>query len=371
MRRALYLVHLYLGLSLGLLTVVLGLTGSLLVFRHEIDSALAPILLTVTPGRTRQPIPALVEAVNRAYPDDAIGTLNLPESREAAAEFWMRRGALRVYADPYTGRILGDRDADTSPMGWIFKVHTELFTGETGEKAAGFAGLTLVLLSLSGLFVWWPRKRQRFRDGLGVKRGASGKRLAYDLHRAAGFWASPFLALVGTTGAALVFPDQATALSHRLFSGAEAPKRPQADARGTPAPLAALVRAAQEAMPEGEFSRIVFPAKPREPIVLRKRTPNELHPNGMNYVFVDPVTARVLRVDRDTGERRAQTALNLRYPLHIGIYGGTATRVLHVAVGLTPAVLAVSGIVVWWNRRFRKKGRRGPAGDREIPEPLE
>jgi uncharacterized iron-regulated membrane protein len=359
LRRAIYLIHLYLGLSLGLVTVVLGLTGSLLVFRHEIDAALSPSLILVEPGRARLGPAELVSRVEAAYPDDQIKTLNVPSDSRHAVEFWMKRDAIKVYVDPYSGKVLGDRKDDRSLMGWIFKVHTELFSGHTGETVAGVSGLALVMLAATGLIVWWPRKRQKIVAGLKVKFGAGAKRTTYDLHRAVGFWACALLSLIGATGAALVFPDQAKAISYLVFAGQGAPGKPNST-QGTSKPVADLIASALTAMPEGEISRLMFPAKAGEPFIIRKRTPNEIHPNGMNYVFVDPVTAKVLRVDRDNGENPALSAMNLRYPLHIGLYAGNVSRVLHALVGLTPSLLAVTGVLVWWNRRFgkRKKLRR-------------
>ena len=359
MRRAIYLVHLYLGLSLGLVTVILGLTGSLLVFRHEIDAALSPSLILVEPAPRRVAPADMVSRVHAAYPEDQIRTLHVPSNPSHAVEFWMKRDAIKVFMDPYSGKILGDRKDDQSLMGWIFKVHTELFSGKTGETVAGISGLALVLLAFTGLIVWWPRKRQNLVAGMKVKIGAGTKRATYDLHRAVGFWACIFLMLVGATGAALVFPDQAKSISYLVFAGQNAPGKPKS-ADGVPKPVSALIASALSAMPEGEISRIMFPSKAGEPFIIRKRTSNELHPNGMNYIFVDPVTAKVLRVDRDNGENRALSAMNLRYPLHIGLYAGNVSRVLHALAGFTPGLLAVTGTLVWWNRRFgkRKKLRR-------------
>jgi len=354
LRRAIYLVHLYLGLSLGLVTVLLGLTGSLLVFRHEIDAALSPSLILVEPAAKRVHLAELVSRVEATYPNDQIRTLHVPSNPRHAIEFWMKQDAIKVYVDPYNGKILGDRKDDQSLMGWIFKVHTELFSGKTGETVAGISGLALVLLSATGLIVWWPRKRQKLVAGLKVKIGAGAKRTAYDLHRAVGFWACAFLIVIGATGAGLVFPDQAKSISYLVFAGMNAPGKSKS-AEGASKPVSVLIASAQTAMPEGEISRLMFPSKAGEPFIIRKRTPNELHPNGMNYIFIDPVTSKVLRVDRDHGDNRALSAMNLRYPLHVGLYAGNVSRVLHALAGLTPALLAATGILVWWNRRFGKK----------------
>jgi uncharacterized iron-regulated membrane protein len=105
--------------------------------------------------------------------------------------------------------------------------------------------------------------------------------------------------------------------------------------------------------------RVSFPAKPGAPVVVRKRLPGDLHPNGMSYVFLDPHTGNVLRVDRAADASRGQRLVNLRYPLHIGHWGGMATRLLHALAGLMPSLLFVTGCRLWWNRKLRQRAASG------------
>jgi len=362
LRRAVFVVHLWVGLSLGLLAAVIGVTGSLLVFRHEIDSRLAPALLRVEPVGYAQPPEAMLAAVERAYPEERVQHLMMPPGPTDAAEFWMRKGALRVFVDPYSGRVLGERRDDGGIMGRLFDFHTELLVGERGKTVVGIAGIGLIVLCLSGIVVWWPRGRQRLQDHLKVKWRAGRKRANYDLHRAGGFYASWLLVLVSLTGVALVFPDAAKAVVYRATGGGEVPKKPKAKPAEAQ-PAARLFAAANAALPEGIVRRISFPAKPGDPLVVRKRLDGETHPNGMNYIYVDPGSAEVLRVDFDSRGSAAQQAMNSRYPLHIGAWAGLFSKLLHAALGLMPAVLMVTGLVMWRQRlrRTRKSAAKPPA----------
>jgi uncharacterized iron-regulated membrane protein len=84
--------------------------------------------------------------------------------------------------------------------------------------------------------------------------------------------------------------------------------------------------------------------------VIRKRLSGDLHPNGMSYVYLDPYTAAVLRVDRSDAAPPGQWLMNLRYPVHIGHWGGLVTQCLHFIVGFMPSVLFVTGCRMWWKR---------------------
>jgi uncharacterized iron-regulated membrane protein len=112
-------------------------------------------------------------------------------------------------------------------------------------------------------------------------------------------------------------------------------------------------------MPGGRLSRVTLPTKAGEVLNVRKQFPHETHPNGMSAVMVDPGTGKVLRADPDISASAAQRAMNVRYPLHIGRWGGLPSRVLHAALGLVPGVLLVTGLLMWRRRLARRSVRKG------------
>ncbi len=325
MRRLLFNLHLVVGLSLGLLIAVMGLTGSLLVFRHEIDRVLYPHLLRAAPEQGGQSVPlqAVLETVRKADSGRAINYVFVARSAEETHELWLNGGALRVYVHPGTGRILGALNAERTPTGWLSALHTKLLSGETGERIIGYGGLGLLFLSLSGIVLWWPSRVRQLKERLRVKWDASGKRVNFDLHRSGGFYVAGLLALMALTGTSLAFGEWFTEAAHRLTRTPPRPKAPVVSASSDeePLPLDVVVRTANQALPAGEITRIALPSAPNAPLVVRKRLPGEMHPNGMSFIFVDPYRGRVLRLDSARHAAAGPRLLNLRYPLHIGLYG--------------------------------------------------
>lgn len=354
LRRLLFTLHLVVGVSAGLLLSLLGLTGSLLVFRHEIDSLLEPRLLTVAPCSAPASLDRIVAAVEAYRPEAKLQHLFLASGPSATHEAWFSGTTVRVYLDPCTAGVLGERDADWSAMGWLFALHTKLLSGERGESIVGWCGIALLFLTVSGLILWWPANYRQFRERLRVKWYASRKRINFDLHRTGGFYAAALLVLIALTGTTLVFKDTATAAAARLTNRSPAAKPtvtpPRAGATASPLSLSELLRMSETVLPGGVVRRISFPGKPDAPLLIRKRLPYELHPNGVNYLYLDPYTGAVLRVDRAAEGDAGQRFLNARYPLHIGLWGGLLTRLLHALAGLLPSVLFVTGLIMWWNR---------------------
>lgn len=360
LRQVIFIVHLYVGLTLGVLAAVLGLSGSLLVFRPELDALTSPSLLRVEEGQRYASADALAEAVRTAYPSSDFKTISYPRDRTGTVEFWMSKEGWRVYVNPYTAEVLGDRMEKENFFGWLFQLHTHFLGGDAGETVAGFAGVGLFTLSITGLVVWWPRKHQKVRDHLTIKWKSSGKRINYDLHRALGFYACAFLTVISVSGMGLIWDEPFKAAASKVAMDNPAPARPKVkDAGGTKKPLQELVDSVDKAMPGGRLSRIVLPSKPMDPVTIRKQFPHETHPNGLSAAFVDPYTAEVLRADPDLTASRSQKLMNMRYPLHIGRWAGTASRLLQVVLGFTPLTLLVTGVIMWWRRTRKKKGFGG------------
>ncbi|GLC28179.1 PepSY-associated TM helix domain-containing protein [Roseisolibacter agri] len=365
-------LHRALGLTAGLVLVVTGLSGSALVFREEIDRALNPHLLRVEPTAARAPLQAILDAAARAYPTEPATRVRMPRGPDGTYEVWLGAAPERyVYADPYRdGAILGARRPTEFLTGWLFLVHAHLLSGEAGHTVAGVAALLLVVLSASGLVVWWPRGGRgagsRWRAALTVARGAGGGRVTYDLHRAVGFYASALLLLAGVTGASLVFHEAFQRAAYWVTGTVAPPAVPSRVSAPTAAvaslPVDSLLARAVRAQPGGVISYLYLPTAPGQTFRVRQRLPGEQHPNGKSFVHVDPTAGRVVAAEDGARAAGGARLYSVLYPLHVGVLGGWPTRVLTVAAGLSLPLLAVTGFLVW-----RRRARRRHAGSGEVP----
>lgn len=374
-RKLIFNVHLWVGFTAGLLLVLAGLTGSVLVFDEEIDAALNPRLLRVSPAAERVSLQRVVTEVAAAYPDHPISYVRMPRAADQPFEV-TTAGAdpIEIFVDPYRGAVLGARGTTEGLINTLLDLHVHLLAGETGERVMGVVGLLTVLLVLTGVVVWWPGMR-RWWDGFTVRWRANWRRVNFDLHRAGGIWSAVFLAVTAATGAGLVFHDAFLAGANRLTGSAEVPAPPTVVPRPgvRPLPLDSLLRQADRALPGGTVTYVAFPSVPEAPLSVRKYFDTALHPNGRSFVYLDPWTGEALAVERALAAPAGMRALNLLYPLHIGSFGGLPVRIVYALLGLSPLVLFVSGVLMWWNRtqapRRRRRARPGPPADRRVPRP--
>lgn len=208
-RRALFQVHLWTGLALGLYVVVMSASGAAIVFRGELGRILTP-LRTVAPTGPRKTVKELTDIARQQYPRFTVTDVRVSTNPTAAAEiiFLTRAGRYRDRLfDPYTGQDLGDRVLrEPRSIEWLADLHDNLLGGTTGRTINGIGGMCFAVLCLTGAVIWWPGV-ERWRRSLTLRWNGSWRRFAWDAHSAMGFWLFGLLLLWAISGIYLVFPD--------------------------------------------------------------------------------------------------------------------------------------------------------------------
>jgi uncharacterized iron-regulated membrane protein len=194
LRRAFFQIHLWAGLIIGLYLIAVGVTGSILVFKEEAVSSLLPKLdRTISPGAPRADVDAVVNNLHAAYPRDSIAIVSLPTDHmpEYHAVALRREGSwgskLMMTIDPETGKVAGDINLTRSWLGFVHNLHIVLLMGTGGFIANGVGAVILLLVSLTGLVLWWPGAKS-WKRGFTVAFSKSWKRVNWDLHNTIGFY---------------------------------------------------------------------------------------------------------------------------------------------------------------------------------------
>jgi uncharacterized iron-regulated membrane protein len=214
-RRALFQVHLWTGLVLGLYIVFISLTGSAIVFRREMDQALCPRIVLVRRSAPHLSTAQLNAAAQRAFRrlphfNPALVQVRAPREPGAAVEAWYRvgnRGRLQRLIDPYSGRDLGDAaPCEPAFISVIADLHDELLAGEFGTAINGGGAVALTLMCLTGMILWWPGQ-SRWRRSLRVHRHVGWRRFTWDLHSMVGFWLFALLLMWAFSAIYLALPN--------------------------------------------------------------------------------------------------------------------------------------------------------------------
>lgn len=365
-------IHLWSGLTIGLWAIIVGASGSVLVFKNEIETLVESKLFTVEPRQGRASLDAVVAEIRDRFPDYAVlGFGGLNEKRRSHLIRIGQRDKDRtivsrkyVHYNQYTGEILGSYAPRSGFFGFFEKLHFYLFMGRTGMKVNAFFGVALLMMCSTGVVIWWPGAK-RWREGIRVKWGASRKRVNYDLHRATGFCVAALLAVMAITGFYFGFPflvmgalakitGADAAEARRFFRG---PKSQVVE--GAPrVSLDSLVSKSEELFPAGtELSRISVPARANGAFTLAGVRSGNPALRGRTGAYIDQYSGKVL-ASFDSREQSAGMRLALMFsPIHFGLWGGIWSKGLWFLLGLAPGTLITTGFLMWWNRVAGKRYR--------------
>jgi uncharacterized iron-regulated membrane protein len=214
MRRAIFQVHLWTGLTLGLYVLVVSLSGSAIVFRREMDHALCPQIIMVKPAGPRMSDAQLAIAARDAARwrlSQFNVHIEVRGSRVpgAAVEVWylFRGGRFERLFDPYTGKDVGDAVAcEPTFVSRLADLHDNLLAGRAGRAVNGVGALVVLLSCLTGAVIWWPGTA-RWRRSMTLRWNVHWRRFIWDLHSVLGFWMFALLLMWGVSGVYFAFPD--------------------------------------------------------------------------------------------------------------------------------------------------------------------
>jgi len=252
-----------------------------------------------------------------------------------------------VWLDPPTARVLDKASNNSGLIRAMHMIHGSLMVPIWGRSIVGWLGVAMLFSCFTGLWLWWPTVGKWVR-GLRWRRH---RNLDTNLHHLFGFWIALPLFVLSLTGAWISFPQVFGAMA-----GAQPPKGPDRAALARAKPLEApktsldaALASAHAALP-GDVAMIAWPT--------------DLKPEWT--VTIGEGSGRQVKVDDATGTAKAsppprEDTARLMRRIHDGTRMGLLWQVVIFLGGLLPAVLAVTGVIMWWRARAWKgelKARR-------------
>jgi vanillate O-demethylase ferredoxin subunit len=350
LRTPLLTLHLWIGLTVGVIFSVVALTGTALIFRARFERTLDAHRFIVEPGSTRLSLDDLVARAKAVHPGPAFlsvrywGDPTMPFTAYFADKNY-------VHVNPYTGEILGTRARYGEGFGWLEGLHKYLtLEPKLGETVNGTLAFIFVALLGSGLVLWWPATRRALVAGLTINRKLSGRPWNLNLHKALGVYAAALLLFSAVSGIPISFESTRVVLDVLTLSKhGEAPLPTGATGQHF-AGFAAVQREMEARMPSAIETYI--PAPKNGLVAAYAIAADAPHPNARSYVYLEP-SAKVLRF---TPFAEAGAGYRLYYwmmSLHTGVAGGLGWQILLFFATLSVPVLAWTGIGSYRKRRSR------------------
>jgi len=353
-------LHRWVGLVAGLLILVLAGTGAIMAFAEEMEYATSP-----APNRkghpAHDPIPLeeLVARVVAQSPGKRILGIRLPSHADASVKV-VTSDRRTFYLDPGTGDILTIQSVNSGVMQAITELHLNLMLRKTGSWVVRVGTLLTLLLALTGLWIWWPRKV------FGFRRGSNWRRFTFDLHKVAGLYSSGFLVIVTLTGTTMAFGKTADGMI-RKWTGAPAPAAPPQSGRAPgaePILLSQIVQRAKSALLGASVVSFGMPVSRRAPFRVQMKFPEDHTPGGRSLVFLDQFSGEVLQVESTRGVHPGNWYVAFQHSLHTGEIFGLPSKILASLVCIALGLQVLSGFAMWWRPKPSRPrpGREGISG---------
>lgn len=357
----------------------LSVTGGIYLFKPQIQALIDRPYNDLQLRRQPLPPSALAVAAQRAVPGSVVHRYVLPDAPNDARQILVGEGEheTRVYVHPGTGAILKTVDEQSRFLRLVFHLHGELMAGRWGSMLVELAASWAIVMLLTGLFLWWPRGRQRVAGVFYPRLRRAGRVFWRDMHAVTGVWVSLFAVVLILSGLPWAKNWGGYLTSVRNLTGTAAVEQDwsrgsEADARNR----RELDRSARTASPAA-LDRLVPNAR-----ALGLAPPVEIRPpvDGSRYwrlksqaanrplratVEMDPATGRA--VGRRGFDQRHWIDRTVGYgiALHEGAFLGLANQLFNLLVLLGLVLLSVSSVVLWWRRRPQGQlGAPAPRGHR-------
>jgi uncharacterized iron-regulated membrane protein len=364
-RKAVFQVHLWSGILAALYVALIGLTGSILVFREEAEAAMESHLRHASnPEGKRADLIVIAERLAQENPRQVVLGVYAAESPEHSVVAYLReRGNPRakseaLYFHPGTGAFLGKGGNASRFWTWLGDLHFNLLAGRPGRIVNGVGAAFLLALCLTGIVIWWPGIL-RWKRSVRVDFERSWKRVNWDLHSATGFWTVSVLAMWALTGIYFAWPEAIRAAVNSVLpvSMVRNPKS------GPPVEgevrLRELLESARARSPRASFYRLNLPADESAPIRIYLSRRGFADVNQADVYYFDQYTGQhLMTLRRGLNQSAGDVVMAWIGPLHFGTFGGVPVKVLWVVLGLAPVVLSVTGVFMYWNRSLSKKWRK-------------
>lgn len=373
-------IHLWLGVGSGIILFIVCLTGTILAFEQEIKSLLNKSNYEVVTQTGKKSIYELKNQIEKngkysvaefiiiqdSY--TALATENKPNNTKPHDDHEDDHGASRVtlHIDPYNGSILPEENYNRGNVFFlsVMKLHRWLLLDiKIGRPIVGVATIIFIILCLSGLILWLPKKvkkAKQWKRGFTIKWKANWKRINYDIHNTLGFYALIPLLLMGLSGLIWSFPGYYKGLESVLgdklgkqrFDTTVSVNAVNGEELTSIENLIQVTDSLKK--DEALAYRITFPQEKQHSIMIRRKETGFFATDASDKFQFHPLSGKLLEADYFKDWKFNEKVAALIRAIHIGSFMGSFSKIIYFFCCLIATSMPVTGTIIWINKLKKK-----------------
>lgn len=362
-------IHLWLGLTSGLIVLFLGITGCILAFEREIKNVTEPYQNIQNENKLFLPPSSLKKTAVEQLPGRVLHSISYGEKNKAAvATFYNAEPEYfyLIYINPYSGEVLKVKDMSKDFFRVVLMGHYYLWLPpKIGQPIVASATLIFLIMLVTGLILWWPKNKAARKQRFTIKWNAKWRRVNYDLHNVLGFYVTWIIIFIVVTGlvwgfqwfAKTVYWTASGGKSLLLYEETFSAKNNKTNAVNA-SPVDAVWQQVSKEYPSSQLIEMHFPENDSASIEAAIN-PDAYTYWKTDYHYYDQYTLKELPVKHVYGNFKnatiADKILRMNYDVHVGAILGLPGKILVFCASLVAASLPVTGFILWRGKRKKQK----------------
>lgn len=351
-------IHSTVGIALALYMLIMSLSGVTLVFHDEISDVLSNVG-TVEIGEEIR-LDSAIASAKILYPDRNATWLHSSTQSNKPTEMWLEKPGMQrvsLLANQYTGAVIGPKK-NSEPIAWLEGLHFNLLFGEVGGKANGFFAMFVCLLSISGVLVWWRGIRNVVRN-LVFNSSMQSKAFVWKLHSVIGIWAAIPLLIWGVSGTFFCFPTEFKAALNFVLPTTQptAVSAPAGTSGGRTLSVDEAMRRINRKYPGFRAVWLGLPSSTNSAYQLFLVPPGHDQIDEATQIEIDSRTGAITVKADPADATKGDVVLKWLSRLHMGNFAGALSKSFWIVLGLTPGLLGITGVWLWWRGVVRRRMR--------------
>jgi uncharacterized iron-regulated membrane protein len=364
-KRTLLFVHRWLGFISGLIVFIVSITGCIFCFQDEIQDAIHDYR-TVPVSNAPFLKPSVLKAKGLEFLPKGkfAGLIYNGPGRAALVGVTDSAGYHNLYTNPYTGKILADDLLQKNFFIIVEYIHLYLLLPtEIGKMVVGISVLIFVVLMITGIVLWWPKRKTDRKRSFTIKWNGRWRRINYDLHNVLGFYAASIAIILAITGLSMSFEWVENGIYNAGNIGskvkhADEKKLFKSDSVSKAVnPKAPAIDIAYETMKErspGSEMILFYGAVAPGDALYGGAYPKELHYAYNDAYQFDQYSGKLLQYLPNSEKSPGLKLENMNYDIHVGQIAGLPGKIIAFIASLISASLPVTGFIIWLGKRKKK-----------------
>jgi len=364
LKRSILFLHRWLGFISGLVVFIVSITGCIFCFQDEIQD-------TIHSYRK-------VEVQEQAYlPPSAIKSIALKNYPKATANYIYyygkdhpavvianldKEGLKYIYVNPYDGKILHSESVQSNFFVVVEYIHLYLLLPpKIGAMVVGISVLIFLALMITGIILWWPKRRSDRKRSFTIKWNGRWRRVNYDLHNVLGFYVTSIAVILAISGLSIAFDWVTRGIYNTANLGKPHPEEkviPLSDTTRILNKVANTIdiafREAQQRSPQARMFLIYDPAGKKESVGVTAYA-QSLHFYKSDQYYFDRYSGKLLKRLPHTQKSNGMKVNDMNYDIHVGQILGLPGKIIAFLASLICASLPVTGFIVWLGKRKKPK----------------